>query len=68
MNAMTDARKIAPAPETVYVDKRRVACDGGEGALGHPRVWYSLEDGEAECGYCDRRYVYDPAKAKSSAA
>lgn len=45
-------------PETIYVSERRIACDGGGGALGHPRVWYSLEDGVAECGYCDRRYVY----------
>ena len=26
------------APETKIVDSYRVACDGGEGALGHPRV------------------------------
>lgn len=53
----------APDPEIVYVDKRRIACNGG-GALGHPQVWYSLDDGEAECGYCDRKFIYDPAKAK----
>ncbi|MFI4976042.1 MAG: zinc-finger domain-containing protein [Caulobacterales bacterium] len=47
-----------PAPETVSVRSRRVACDGVGGALGHPRVW--LEMGEAqfvECPYCDRRFV-----------
>ncbi len=46
------------APEVVVVRRRRVACDGVGGALGHPRVW--LEMGEAafvECGYCDRRFV-----------
>lgn len=49
-----------PAPETKIVDSYRVACDGGEGALGHPRVWLSLsrETGEAECGYCDCRYIH----------
>ena len=26
------------APETKIVETSRVACDGGEGALGHPRV------------------------------
>lgn len=25
------------APETKIVDSYRVACDGSEGALGHPR-------------------------------
>jgi uncharacterized Zn-finger protein len=49
-----------PDPEVIYADKRRISCDGGGGALGHPVVWYSLEDGEAECGYCDRKFVYKP--------
>jgi uncharacterized Zn-finger protein len=44
-------------PETIYVETTTVACDGGGGALGHPRVWLKLENGMAECGYCDRRYV-----------
>ncbi len=57
------ADKAAPPPETIYVKERRVACDGGGGALGHPKVWYSLEDGEAECLYCDRTFVYAPDKA-----
>jgi len=61
---MTNPTSKAPEPDVVYVDKRRVACDGGGGALGHPMVWYSLDDGEAECGYCDRKFVYDPEKSK----
>lgn len=45
-------------PEVIEVDTLRVACDGGGGALGHPKVWLSLEgDGWVECGYCDRRFV-----------
>lgn len=53
------------APETEVVAKRRVACDGSEGALGHPRVWLSIphDTNEVECGYCDKKYIYDPAKA-----
>ncbi len=49
------------APETVVVSTWKVACDGGEGALGHPRVWLSIphETGFAECGYCDRRYIHE---------
>ncbi len=49
---------VTPDPETIYVDALRISCDGGGGALGHPVVWYSVEDGEAECGYCDRKFVY----------
>ncbi len=49
-----------PAPEVVHVSDHRVACDGGGGALGHPRVY--LEMGEARevtCPYCDRQFVLD---------
>ena len=48
-----------PAPEILEVDASRIACDGGEGALGHPRVWLTIDPatGWVECGYCDRRYV-----------
>ena len=44
--------------EVVLVRSRRVACDGGGGALGHPLVWMEMgEAGFVECGYCDRRFV-----------
>ena len=34
------------------------SCDGGGGALGHPKVWYVFDDEDrAECGYCDRAFV-----------
>jgi uncharacterized Zn-finger protein len=51
----------SPAPEIVEVTTSRVACDGG-GALGHPRVWLSIDPrtGFVECGYCDRKYVLKP--------
>lgn len=50
-------------PEIIYVREQRVSCNGGGGALGHPLVYYTLKDGAAECGYCDRRFVFDPEKA-----
>lgn len=55
----TDAAPAPPAIETVTTT--RVACDGGEGALGHPRVWLSIDPakGWVECGYCDKRYVLE---------
>ncbi|MCB1395335.1 MAG: zinc-finger domain-containing protein [Rhodobacter sp.] len=47
------------APETKTVTSRRIACDGGEGALGHPRVWLTIphDSGWVDCPYCDARYV-----------
>ncbi|MGV8951109.1 MAG: zinc-finger domain-containing protein [Cypionkella sp.] len=53
------------APETLTVTKWKIACDGGDGALGHPRVWLTIpeQSGFVECGYCDRRYEIDRAHA-----
>lgn len=48
------------APETITVDAHAdgVSCDGGNGALGHPKVWYTF-DGKKEitCKYCDRLFI-----------
>ena len=44
-------------PEIIPVHEHRVACDGGGGALGHPRVFLELgEEGAVDCPYCGRRY------------
>ncbi len=44
-------------PETIEVETLDVACDGGGGALGHPRVYLTLDGGRVECPYCDRLFV-----------
>ncbi len=45
------------APEVIVVDDHRIACDGGGGALGHPRVWLEMGDAHhIDCPYCGRRY------------
>ena len=44
--------------ETIYTDDRVAACDGGEGPLGHPRVYLNLgPSGKTECPYCSRLFV-----------
>jgi uncharacterized Zn-finger protein len=43
--------------ETIHVDDRTVACDGGNTALGHPRVFLHIEGTEIVCPYCSRKYV-----------
>ncbi len=54
-------------PETKIVDSYRIACDGGEGALGHPRVWLQIphDTGWVECGYCDCKYVHRDFEGKA---
>jgi uncharacterized Zn-finger protein len=56
------------APETIVVTRTRVACDGGEGALGHPRVYLEMGDETfVVCGYCDRRFVLSPEAIEARA-
>lgn len=46
--------------ETVEVNTHRVACDGGGGALGHPKVYLEIDRraGRTVCPYCSRSFVY----------
>ncbi len=45
-------------PETVEVESREIACDGGGGALGHPRVFLNMgEKAAIDCPYCGRHFV-----------
>lgn len=50
-------------PETKVVTTWKVCCDGGEGALGHPRVWLEIPRDKlyVECGYCDARFIHESA-------
>jgi uncharacterized Zn-finger protein len=44
--------------EIIQVDQTRIACDGGNGALGHPRVYLTIaKAGQIDCPYCGRRFV-----------
>lgn len=45
-------------PEVIVVTTKKVSCDGGGGALGHPKVWYDMSEADfVECKYCDRVYA-----------
>ena len=64
-----DPRSALEPPEVVTVDTHRVWCDGGVGALGHPRVYMEMgAAGFVECPYCDRRYVLAGHDAPGHAA
>jgi len=55
-------------PETMEVEKEVVACDGGVGPLGHPRVWLNMEGrGRVDCPYCGRRFVLKQGAAAGAA-
>ncbi len=50
--------------ETVRVSTREVACDGGGGALGHPKVYLHIDHDKGDtvsCPYCSRMFVLTQA-------
>lgn len=59
--APLSAAKAPDAPEVIETTSKRVKCDGGGGALGHPVVFYDMGEADfVECLYCDRRFVLKP--------
>ncbi len=61
MSQATDApTDTPPLGEIIDVTDRTVACDGGGGALGHPRVFLRIPGTEVMCPYCSRLYVLKP--------
>jgi uncharacterized Zn-finger protein len=55
---MSDPSWYVDNPEKIVVTTKKVACDGGGGALGHPKVWYDMSEQDfVECKYCDRVFV-----------
>jgi uncharacterized Zn-finger protein len=57
-------------PEIIEVDSHTetIGCDGGDGALGHPKTYYSFGPHEKViCGYCDREFVKAGSEAAASA-
>lgn len=72
-----DGTAASPTPtEVIHVDEPVVACDGGDGALGHPRVFLRIEDEPAPgqltrgvmCPYCSRLYVLIPGSSLGTGA
>lgn len=61
---MADEVFLVHDREVVLTDKLRVQCDGGQGPLGHPREFMTLErNGEVTCKYCGRRFVHRSSPA-----
>lgn len=65
MNQISEQSSVS---ELIVVNDKRVSCNGGGGALGHPIVFYEMGDENfVVCKYCDRRFVLagsdaDPAR------
>jgi len=61
----TASSDVTPT-EIIHVDDRTIACDGGNGALGHPRVFLRIPGTEVLCPYCSRLYVLNAGAGQGS--
>ena len=53
--------------ELITVDTDRVACDGGGGPLGHPKVYLNLgAEGRVECPYCSRLFIHQSKRMRGA--
>ncbi len=55
---MPDGAPIHPT-EIIHAGTRTVACDGGGGTLGHPKVYLRITFTQTMCPYCSRLFVLD---------
>ncbi|MCE2992843.1 MAG: zinc-finger domain-containing protein [Alphaproteobacteria bacterium] len=48
-----------------HVDNRHVSCDGGSGALGHPKVYLEIKKDKniIDCPYCGKKFVIQDHKS-----
>ncbi len=54
---ITDSPMPTQPPETIEIDTPTLQCNGGGGALGHPRVYLTMKNGQVDCPYCGRHFV-----------
>lgn len=60
MSNPPEDKSVHSVDDATFVTTKRVACDGGGGALGHPKTWLDMgQDNQVECKYCDRLFILD---------
>ncbi len=54
---------MSNSDDIIMVSTTRIACDGGGGVLGHPKIWLDMgQDTQVRCKYCDRIFKRDSDK------
>lgn len=57
-NGISDDEGSKSSVNIVVTNQSRVACNGGDGPLGHPQVFLTLgNDGRVTCPYCSRVFI-----------
>ena len=48
----------SPSHEVIESPDKRVACDGGGDALGHPKIYLTMgKRTNVTCPYCSREFI-----------
>jgi uncharacterized Zn-finger protein len=49
---------------TIISNNRHVSCDGGNGNLGHPKIYLEItpDSNEIFCPYCSQHFIYQDKK------
>jgi len=56
-----------PHLEVIHVDSKKVSCDGGKGALGHPLVYLNMGQKDfVTCPYCSKFFTIEPRNSNNS--
>ena len=55
---LQDDAATKSSANVIVSNQSRVACNGGGGTLGHPKIFLTMgNDGMAICPYCSRQFV-----------
>lgn len=54
--------------EEVYVSSKKVHCDGGNGELGHPKIYMTMaaDKDNIMCPYCSKQFIYREKQSKKN--
>ncbi len=52
--------------EITHVKTRIIACDGGDGPYGHPKVYLRITASQITCPYCSRLFILEPGATDSA--
>ena len=57
-NGISDDAASKSSVKVITTNQSRVACNGGGGPLGHPKIFLTLgNDGRVSCPYCSCVFV-----------
>lgn len=55
-----EIKNTSESEQVIKTSQKRVSCNGGGGALGHPAIYLNMgTDGQVVCPYCSARFALE---------